>query len=444
MAQHKEIFSYKGNISATQPTKDAWSYANKAVLQASVSHTMKSADEITPPKIGVVLARAVKKDFEDLGIFVESVTEVPKTDPNSVGMLYTMTATDTHGLSYVTNVCMDEDMYTAALDTSKLPMALHALRNTTARSHAFHNDVSAVVSLMGKAFGTNITDMGANHDIRDNTSYTTNTVGAESNVIRTFATDLESRNSNMFSTASVTTSMFNENHVPTHNIIVHTARVICTNPTEQSYIANQSVNIEEVGGIYSTSIVLTRVCAPDKLDETVYMAAPLIPFKRSDFHNPRESVVHIFTVGRHFAANVVHQYDTDAPRSVHLPVYAIMYALGQAHPTLNDDIKSCMCTGSMETLHTDVSTPTVIMRESVVPLVAIFAARLNIHSPETHGVDTDEEDSDKEWRTFQDLINSKDSDEEQDHHHQELPAVQNENVVYPENVRMAVLRHWSK
>jgi hypothetical protein len=420
-------------VSAPQTTRNMWSLANKAVLEATSSHAIKSVDEMTPPKVGVVLARATHIDFEHLGVFVTKVTELcdkeqpskdthefqidPKSNENKTDpdhnlpsdklitekktdpdhnlpsdkliagapesrhslavkqvpeLLYTMTVTDTHGLSYVTDVLMDEAMQGVVSVSSKVPMALYALRNITGTSHAFDNDVYEVKSLFETAFGINsacVTETDTPHAVG----------AAGSGIVRTFRTDVESPGSSVLGTESTTTSLFNELRVPTHTVVVNSARVSCSKPVEHHYIASQSVTIEEVGGIYAASIVMTlsaEVQGMDHIDDSVHMATPLVPFCRSDARTARYSVMHIFTAGRHFAADVIHAHDADAPRSLQLPVYAVMHAITKMDQKLAVDLIQSMSVGSMETLHTDPSTPMVVMRDSLTPMVALFSARL--------------------------------------------------------------------
>ncbi|KAJ1465491.1 hypothetical protein T484DRAFT_1757375 [Baffinella frigidus] len=591
-----------------------WSLANKVVLEATTAHAMKSVDEQTPPRIGVVLARATTMDFENLGALVTTVTEIfntkpgddntptpdeestqddskdntptdsgddepPPTDsgddeptptdsgdthtkPHKCGdtphthtkshecgdtphthtkphkrgdtshissnvkkagpdhnaiadlsaketghmrgvkpvgsSVYNLTVVDTHGLSYMTEVRMDESMRESVSGRSKVPMALHALRNLNGSSDAFDNDVSEVRTLMEKAFGGDCSMVCK-------TTNTPHTVGgAGLGMVRTFPTDLESQS--VLSTESATTSLFNGNRVPTHTVVVHSTRVSGSKPIDR-YMALQSVTIEEVGGIYTASVVMTRsaMAQGGDIDDNVYMAAPQVPFERSDTHTPRSSDVHVFTAGRHFTANVLHSHDSDAPRSLQLPVYAVMHAITQMHPNLTVYMKHAMCVGSMETLHTDASTPLVVMRDSVMPLVAVFAAhpeKEETNQPHMLDIpDTFEITEDEEWEKFlceharhariQDASRShckQPADMSQKAEHEESgcgPDQEDDSygdnalttrtrgmytehgmhdgmytgqatrdgmdtgqatrgVVYPENVRMALMRHWNK
>jgi hypothetical protein len=67
---------YKCIVSAPYETRNVWSLASKAVIDASASHAMTSVDEKTPPRIGVVLTRATVQDFQSLGVLVQKVTEI--------------------------------------------------------------------------------------------------------------------------------------------------------------------------------------------------------------------------------------------------------------------------------------------------------------------------------------------------------------------------------
>jgi len=519
-----------------------WSLANKAVLDASTEHAMKSVDEQTPPRIGVVLARATDMDFENLGVFVTKVTEISDVEPgddtqgdemhnntnnNTNGeethnnthrcgdgshasstlknidpnhnkitdlevkdkghtmtvkkndsKIYNLTVADTHGLSYMTEVHMDETMHALVSGTSNVPMALYALRNLTGNSDAFDNDASEVKTLMEKAFGKST--------VVEGTTTQPHTVGAAGlGIVRTFPIDLETQSPSVLSTESATTSLFNENRVPTHTVVVHSANVLCSKPADR-YMAMQSVTIEEVGGIYRASVVMTRsdkVHGLDHIDDNVYMAAPVIPFERSDARTPRSSDVHVFTAGRHFTANVLHAHEADAPRSLQLPVYAVMHAITQMHPNLAVDIKQAMCVGSMETLHMDASTPLVVMRDSKIPLVAVFATHFQKEiNNQPHIQDTSDMfdiNGDEAWEKFlceharyariqdksrsqckQDASVSPKAEDGEDSYGDNAPTTRTRgtggmhdgmyteqairDVVYPENVRMALMRHWNK
>ena len=287
-----------------------------------------------------------------------------------------MTITDTHGLAYETTV--GADVPTTLKGNKSPPMALYALRGISGHSRVVDNDISEVKSLLERAFGNKCQDATA------------------AAVIRTFPTDTaDPYVCKVLSTESSNTSLFSDNHTPSHNMVVHTARISQKSslprgtgsglekvkPIQENYIASQSVTIEEVGGIYTASIVMTRNPLETELDSEdnhALMATPLVPYARSDSRCARLSAVHLFTAGRHFAANVVHTHDSDLPRSLHLPVYAVMHAIAELNPKLSCDIKRTICAGSMDTLHTDPSTPTIVMRNSSTPMVAFFAACLDV------------------------------------------------------------------
>lgn len=550
---------YKCIVSAPYETRNVWSLASKAVIDASASHAMTSVDEKTPPRIGVVLTRATVQDFQSLGVLVQKVTEIfgddwhdtatlhasteknitslesdgtsnknadlvdlhkkhlhhshkhndtphitkfttieeddsrdgkelqtttedesgteqqelqatqeeesekesehenesegtiqaepvsesddenesedtqkeeseeesedeneshatpekeSSTDENqnevpkrSGHMLanksfttYTIDVSDTHGLSYTGEVQLNNVMINDVTIDDGMPLALMSFKSLAGASHAFDNDVSEVRLLIDRAF------RHKNGEFNTSSGCVHNVSAAGDGIIRTFPIDVESRPVTTLSTDSTTTSLFNENRVPTHTVKVHTTRLSCSQ-MDRGYIATQGLTLEEVGGTYSASIVMTRSAKDslvEKVDGNVYMAAPMIPFNRSLSTTVRNSVVHAFAAGCHFAANVTHAYDVNAPRSLQLPVYALMHAVAETHPGLVGDFKVAMSTGSMETLYADSATPMVVMRNSAIPFVTVFTPKMMLEDiPQSLDMETEFHiDSDAQWEAF--------------------------------------------
>ena len=551
---------YKCIVSAPYETRNVWSLASKAVIDASASHAMTSVDEKTPPRIGVVLTRATVQDFQSLGVLVQKVTEIfgddwhdtatlhasteknitslesdgtsnknadlvdlhkkhlhhshkhndtphitkfttieeddsrdgkelqtttedesgteqqelqatqeeesekesehenesegtiqaepvsesddenesedtqkeeseeesedeneshatpekeSSTDENqnevpkrSGHMLanksfttYTIDVSDTHGLSYTGEVQLNNVMINDVTIDDGMPLALMSFKSLAGASHAFDNDVSEVRLLIDRAF------RHKNGEFNTSSGCVHNVSAAGDGIIRTFPIDVESRPVTTLSTDSTTTSLFNENRVPTHTVKVHTTRLSCSQ-MDRGYIATQGLTLEEVGGTYSASIVMTRSAKDslvEKVDGNVYMATPMIPFNRSlSSASVRNSVVHAFAAGCHFAANVTHAYDVNAPRSLQLPVYALMHAVAETHPDLVGDFKVAMSTGSMETLYADSATPMVVMRNSAIPFVTVFTPKMMLEDiPQSLDMETEFHiDSDAQWEAF--------------------------------------------
>ncbi len=90
---------YKCIVSAPYETRNVWSLASKAVIDASASHAMTSVDEKTPPRIGVVLTRATVQDFQSLGVLVQKVTEIFGDDTATLHTEKNITSLESDGTS---------------------------------------------------------------------------------------------------------------------------------------------------------------------------------------------------------------------------------------------------------------------------------------------------------------------------------------------------------
>ncbi|KAJ1466592.1 hypothetical protein T484DRAFT_1861249 [Baffinella frigidus] len=420
---------------------------------------MRTGDERSPPAIGAIAVRATAEDFEKLGVIVDagtvtdiiptsSVVEINETNEVDLqttnDITYTATVADSEGLSYVAYVRMAAGLHTATATghAAPAPIALHALQLLSNVSPAFDRDVKGVHTILQKAFGTTVvcTDTAATETL-DHTVGTGTPCGT-----RVFPTDTERHSPSLLSTKSSTTVVFDANNAAQYDVTTHTMHQQKTNQNDSGYIAAQSVTIEEICGAYTATVILA--CSPPIPgggDVSVYKTASLVPYHDDGGMTPRQSTVHVLTAGRHFATNITHTHHVDAARTLHLPVYAALHALAQTHVCLAEGIKKAMNVGSMETLHADTPVPMVVMRGSRYFTGGVYDdteygpggdCSNTEMSPPHSPIDVYTEG----WRVQAAEDAYTDPDILPTTH---LGSIHEEHNMYPDAVRVALMRHWN-
>jgi hypothetical protein len=367
-------------ISANHHTKTVWSAACKTQTQTRAAHTIRSVGMHTNRSIGGLLSRATVDTFKKLRVSAapDSVRNIgagvhrfmDNDFRPDTRVKYNTTVTDSLGAVYSGVMYLDADMMNDA-ETEQGPalatIAMHQL--TTLR-----RDMPDVCNVLDRVFSST-----------DNNSMSTDahSVGTNSNeTTRLFATSTGEFVNNMLATKTANNVLFGTDRDISHKVSVHTVRAVSRTPVERAsmcaastlekrYITTQSVTIEELAGPYRAYVVMSVANGTPGLQERS-TAVSNDPGSNLSQNNPRQSTVHIFTGGEHYSVDVSHDYHTDTTRSLHLPVYAAMNALGDKFGgPLEVELKRVMRSAPMETILSDGGVPTVVMRDSHYPLAAL-------------------------------------------------------------------------
>jgi hypothetical protein len=394
------------NVSAEPDMRAMLTAATKGVATATTAHAWRSVDTQTLPVVGHILSNATTSDFIKIGVVAGICTDIgtcvssidgssvidgssmstrrietdlePVREEANIDLLYTLNVSDSHGMAYCGRVLMDADMRASCAEDSKIPISLHALRNLSGYSPEFDTDMVGIVEIMERAFGGSGVDR---------VQIGTHGVSLDSSgVKRVFPTDAENPTNHILKSQRNTTLLFDEDHTPSHTITVDSVRALRARPVHQRYLATQGVSIDQVGDGYQFQLVMSCSGIHPETElgsdspNCVSVANPIRTFSTDEGYAPRQSIVHVFVDGGHFAVNVTHIYNSNAPRSLHLPVYAVMNKLASLNLCSELSIKDAMCNGSMETMHGDDSVPYVILKSATLPLVAVFTSRLTEES----------------------------------------------------------------
>jgi hypothetical protein len=457
------------NVSATANTRAIVTAASKGVATAITAHEWRSLDTKTLPEVGHIISRATTDDFIKIGVLAGTSTDIgvcvssidgdtvsthsnethlePVREVSSIDLVYTMNISDSHGMAYCGQVLMDADMRAVCAEDSNVPISLYALRNLRGYSPVFDKDIAGIVEIMERAFS----GVGVDH-VQTDGHVSINSSGRK----RVFPTDAEQSTNHILKSQRNTTMLFDPDRTPTHTITVDSMRALRARPVHQRYLATQGVSIDHIGTGYQFHLVMscTNVHTENEIvtDSPNYVNAslPVRMFSTDEGYAPRQSLVHVFVDGGHFAMNVTHICNSNAARSLHLPVYAAMNKLVSLNLCSELSVKDAMCNGTMETMHGDDSIPFVVLKSESFPLVAVFTSTFTptgrcrcpgncrCHDVEGGG------DPDK--------CDSSSSDEDVEHV-METPevvpskaavapfSIENENTL-PMPVRLALLRQW--
>ncbi|KAJ1468497.1 hypothetical protein T484DRAFT_1755124 [Baffinella frigidus] len=368
--------------------------ASKGVATATTAHAWRSVEIQTLPEVGNILSRATTADFIKVGVVAGLGTDIgavvtamhdntesihgdgaaldPVQEVTDIDLVYTLNASDSHGMVYSGRVLMDANMRAVCAEDTKIPMSLYALRNLHGCSPDFDTDIAGIVEIMERAFGS---------DGVDRVQIGPHGVSLDSSgVKRVFPTDTENPTNHILKSQRNTTMLFDPDHTPSHTITVDSVRALRARPVHQRYLATQGVSIDQIGDGYQFQLVMscsgshTETELWSESPNCVSAALPVQTFATDEGYTPRQSVVHVFVDGGHFAVDVAHICNSNAARSLHLPVYAAMNQLASLGLCSGLAIKDAMCNGSMETINGDDSVPFVVLNSATSPLVAVFTS----------------------------------------------------------------------
>ena len=441
-------------ISAPPIARAMCTSASKGLALATAKHELGSVDsQQTSAKIGATVALATRQDFQKLGVVVDTKSirdcgatgichdPVPETKTPG-GLMYDISVTDSNAMAFSGQVYMPTAMQ---MQSTTLPMALHALNHMGKRNDQFklatryiHDNItlsfdtkrvdkthtaaceksSLDQSSHGNADESDIfsglsSDLGLNHCSEAGMLHASETLTMNARhpaTKRSFTLDTGNPTHHHLTAFSTTNEVRRHDGTPITSTTMDTHML--TQPTG-SYVASQSVHIESAESKYNASVVMsvggsTQQASLDS-EKSAQQANAFTPFHSDNGFTKRDSTVHVFADGKHLALNVQHRLDADAPRSLHLPVYAALHALGThtdstdmvftdtragnthtetmggsletapLRPTIlpTNVVQAAMSSGYMETVCDGNSMPIVVLRESQIPIVAVVVPFLS-------------------------------------------------------------------